>query len=230
MSRLKIVLAAGALALSLTSCTKYPPIEYNGTVHEGEATFYEDGLLGNCSYPPEARPVYHAAMNRADYAGSRACGTYVHVRRKDDPEKREVIVLIDNQCPECSRGDVDLSPAAFERIAERVEGRVDVEWNYVPAPAKSPLRYRWKENSCKWWFQVLVMDHQYAVSKVEVQAPGTDWITLVRREHNYWEAKHGVERSPGPFTIRVTDVLGHTTTDYQVPLVPGQIVSGEQGR
>ncbi len=226
MGRLITLAAAGAALLALAACAK-PHIEYDGTMHEGEATFYEDGLLGNCSFPTEARPLYHAAMNHSDYAGSRPCGTYVHVRRRDDPQ-REVTVLIDNHCPECSPGDIDLSPAAFDRIAGRSEGRVDVEWNYVPGPTKGPLRYRWKENSNRWWFQILVLDHQYAVSKVEVQSSCTDWIPLMRRDHNYWEAKRGVEKSGGPFNIRVTDILGHTVTDYGLPLAPGQVVSGER--
>jgi expansin (peptidoglycan-binding protein) len=226
MSRLIVCIAAGAILLTLMSCAKYPVIEYNGTVHEGEGTYYEDGLLGNCSYPMDLRPKYHAAMNHNDYADSRACGTYVNVRRKDDPQKREVTVLIDNQCPECSKGDIDLSPAAFKLIAEHVEGRVPIEWSYVPAPKKGPLRFRWKESSCKWWLQILVMDHQYAVTKVEMQAPGLDWTALVRKKHNYWEAKHGLGKSEGPFNIRVTDVLGNTHTDYNLPLTPGQIVNG----
>ena len=229
MSRLKVVIAAGGMLLALAACAR-PHIEYDGTVHEGEAMFYDDGLLGNCSYPPENRPRYHAAMNRVDYASSRACGTYVNIRRKDDPQKREVTVVIDNQCPECSEGDIDLSPVAFDRIAGRVEGRVDIEWNYVPAPAGGPLQYRWKESSSKWWFQVMVLDHQYAITKVEVQAPLSDWTTLTRRAHNYWEAKNGIQKSAGPFTIRVTDIFGHTTTDYQVPLAPGQVVGGGQER
>lgn len=214
----------------LSACATSPVIDYNGVAHEGEATFYEDGLLGNCSYPNDIRPEYHAAMNQVDYAGSRACGTYVNVRHKDDPRKREVTVLIDNRCPECSWGDIDLSPAAFERIAERVEGRVPIAWNYVVAPLKSPLRYRWKEGSSRWWFQILVMDHQYAVTKVEMRAPGTDWVVLIRKEHNYWEATHGLGKSEGPFGIRVTDALGRMQTDYNLRLAPSQIVTGRQGR
>ncbi len=218
------------LALALAACAR-PHIEYDGTVHEGEATFYEDGRLGNCSFPPETRPRFHAAMNRFDYAGSRACGTYIHVRRKNDPRARDVTVLIDNQCPECPRGNIDLSPAAFDRVAERTEGRVAVEWNYVPAPpAGGPLRFRWKEHSSIWWFQVMVLDHQYAVRRVEIRTSRTGWKTLARKEHNYWEAKHGIDKSEGPFTIRVTDVLEQVITEFGVPLAPGQIVSGTQER
>ncbi len=229
MNRFMVPAAMSVMVFALTSCAR-PHIEYNGTVHEGEATYYEDGRLGNCSFPPEIRPALHAAMNKADYAGSRSCGTYVNVRRKDDPQQRHVTVFIDNQCPECAAGDIDLSPAAFERIAERIEGRVPVEWSYVPAPEKRPLRFRWKEDSGKWWFQVLVMDHQYAIARVEVQESCTDWVTLRRMAHNYWEARHGVERRLGPFNIRVTDVRGNKETVFGVPVEPGQIVSGEQLR
>ncbi len=229
MSGWKIFITVGG-AILLSACAKSPIIEYNGAVHEGEATFYEDGLLGNCSYPNDLRPVYHAAMNQTDYAGSRACGTYVNIRRKDDPRKREVTVLIDNRCPECSRGDIDMSPAAFERIAERVEGRVPIEWNYVAAPVMDQLRYRWKEGSSRWWFQILVMGHQYAVTRVQMQTPRTGWIDLVRKEHNYWEAKEGLGKSVGPFSIRVTDVMGHTHTDYNLRMAPGQIIAGRQGQ
>ena len=222
-----LILEGMTMILALSACARFPVIEYNGAVHEGEATYYEDGLLGNCSYPPDTRPAYHGAMNRTDYAGSRACGAYVTVRRKNDPRKREVTVLIDNQCPECAPGDIDLSPSAFERVADRVEGRVAIEWNYVAAPAAGPLRYRWKEGSSRWWFQILVMNHQYAVSKMEMQAPGTDWVALKRKEHNYWEARNGIGKSEGPFNIRTTDVMGHTMTDYNLAVMPGRIIDGE---
>jgi expansin (peptidoglycan-binding protein) len=45
--------------------------------------------------------------------------------------KGTVEVSIVDKCPECKKGDVDLSPTAFDMIADRVDGRVAITWKWA---------------------------------------------------------------------------------------------------
>ncbi|RKP09104.1 rare lipo protein A [Thamnocephalis sphaerospora] len=45
--------------------------------------------------------------------------------------KGQVKVRINDKCPECSRDSIDLTPAAFDKIAKRKDGRVKITWSFT---------------------------------------------------------------------------------------------------
>ncbi|RKP10699.1 RlpA-like double-psi beta-barrel-protein domain-containing protein-containing protein [Thamnocephalis sphaerospora] len=45
--------------------------------------------------------------------------------------KGQVKVHINDICPPCTRESIDLTPAAFDQIADRVDGRVPITWELV---------------------------------------------------------------------------------------------------
>ena len=112
--------------------------------HSGEGTFYGYGGGGNCSFP-KPNSVDTAAMNAADYANSQACGSVIEVTNEDTG--RSVVVRIDDQCPECAPGDVDLSETAFIKIAERKAGRIPIRWHYLPNTYGGSVKLYFKEGS-----------------------------------------------------------------------------------
>ncbi|RKP08515.1 RlpA-like double-psi beta-barrel-protein domain-containing protein-containing protein, partial [Thamnocephalis sphaerospora] len=75
-----------------------------------------------------------AAMNKAQFGGSfggetersSICGRCVQVK---GPRGTAVVKIVD-MCETCRHGHVDLSPAAFRRVANPVDGRVSVTWKY----------------------------------------------------------------------------------------------------
>ncbi|OAD72253.1 hypothetical protein PHYBLDRAFT_65702 [Phycomyces blakesleeanus NRRL 1555(-)] len=73
---------------------------------------------------------YVVALNHVDYGvyanpnESPVCGACIEVTG----ELGTVKVTIQDMCPGCEQGSLDLSPAAFSKIADISEGRVPVSW------------------------------------------------------------------------------------------------------
>jgi expansin len=189
--------------------------------HTGEATYYDfaDGS-GNCGFDPTPNDLMVAAMNHTDYANSAACGACAHLVGP----KGEVTVRIVDRCPECPAGDIDLSPEAFEKIADLSAGRVDISWQYVPCNVSGPIQYRFKEGSNPWWTAVQLRNHRHAIAMLEVEKNGS-FVEVTRLDYNYFVDESGM--GPGPYSFRVTDVYGQTLVDTGIAHQEAQIVDGE---
>jgi expansin (peptidoglycan-binding protein) len=174
------------------------------TASSGRATFYELERLGNCSFHDVRVSDLYVALGPAEYRKAAACGSFLDV----SGPKGTVRVKVADQCPECERGHLDLSRAAFSRIAEGAKGSVAVRYTTVVDPPAGPLSFRVKEGSSKFWFALQVDDHGNELRSVQVRSGGGAWRTLVRADFNYWISETGA--GTGPFQVRVADVRGHT--------------------
>ncbi|KAK3816328.1 MAG: RlpA-like double-psi beta-barrel-protein domain-containing protein-containing protein, partial [Benniella sp.] len=71
-----------------------------------------------------------AALNKPDFgpypraSKSPACGQCLKVKGPGGTVQVQVV----DMCPSCKSGDVDLSPAAFAKIAHIDQGRVPISW------------------------------------------------------------------------------------------------------
>jgi expansin (peptidoglycan-binding protein) len=132
MLTIKVPLLAGmAFVIGWGSASRdcHADVDDGTVLHHGEATFYGEGGLGHCGFT-SVQPAYHGAMNHTDYDSSAACGTWVHIFGP----KGDVVAFIDDECPECKEGDIDLGPNTFDMVADRTLGRVPITWRYVPSP------------------------------------------------------------------------------------------------
>ncbi len=179
----------------------------------GEATYYDfaDGS-GNCGFPATPDDLMVAAMNNADYAASAVCGSCVRI----DGPSGSVDVRIVDRCPECPQGDIDLSPEAFERIAALERGRVPISWTHISCPVDGNLVYHFKDGSNPWWTAVQIRNHRNAIATFEFEQDGA-FVEVPRVDYNYFVQDSGM--GDGPFTFRVTDVLGNVVEDSDVPLL-----------
>ena len=180
--------------------------------HTGEATYYDADGSGNCSFPASPGDLMVAAMNEVDYAGSAACGACVELTGPAG----SVQVRIVDRCPECPVGDIDLSPEAFAAIAALEQGRVAIEWRYVPCSVSGPIEYQFKDGSNQWWTAVQIRNHRHAIARFEVEIDGA-WVEVPRESYNYFVLETGM--GPGPYKFRVTDVEGGVVEDEGVPLL-----------
>ncbi|CAG8494706.1 11211_t:CDS:2, partial [Paraglomus occultum] len=96
----------------------------------GDGTYYDPGIgTGSCGTLHTADEMV-AALNAPQYGNyanpndSPVCGKCVQVTGP----KGTVKVKIVDKCPVCKNGDIDLSPAAFDKIADEAVGRVPVTW------------------------------------------------------------------------------------------------------
>jgi expansin (peptidoglycan-binding protein) len=189
-------------------------------LHEGEGTFYGYSGGGNCSFPPPTRLT--AALNEADYNGAQACGACLLVT--NPANGLSVEVRVDDRCPECAPGDVDLDEEAFVQIADRQLGRIPIRWRYV-ACSPPTLSLYFKEGSNPWWTALQVRDHRYPVATVAWRVSGSSgrYTRLPREMYNYFVAASGMGN--GPYDFKITSVFGQVVKVNKVALVVGQAIA-----
>jgi expansin len=189
-----------------------------GGTSAGTATHYVLSGTGNCSYPSPPADGLFVALSPAQYDGAAACGSYVELSGPDGSVTAEVI----DQCPPCATGHVDLSEAAFSRIAPLSAGLVSVSYRTVADPALAgPISLRVKEGSSPYWLALLAQNTGNPLASVQVAGPSGGWQNLTRADYNYWLAASGA--GPGPFTVRLTDTAGHQVTVPGIALEPGVV-------
>jgi expansin (peptidoglycan-binding protein) len=187
-----------------------------GTV-SGTATYYKSPP-GNCSYPSPPADGLYVALSPSEYASAAACGGYLEVHGPDGSVRVEVV----DQCPECAAGHIDLSAAAFAKIAPVSAGQVSVSYTHLANPAvPGPLGLRVKEGSSRYWLALLATNTGNPLASVAVRSPSGGWHDLARADYNYWIAASGV--GDGPFTVRLTDTAGHQVTVGGIALSPGVV-------
>ncbi|CAG8486858.1 1254_t:CDS:2 [Ambispora gerdemannii] len=101
----------------------------------GDGTYYNTGL-GACGIESHDSD-FIAAINKPQFGDSQnpntnpICGKQASVKGP----KGSVTIKILDMCPECVYGSLDLSPAAFDQIADRSAGRVKITWHFVDSAA-----------------------------------------------------------------------------------------------
>ncbi|ORX97261.1 barwin-like endoglucanase [Basidiobolus meristosporus CBS 931.73] len=123
----KIALLITAVATFQAGLSNAAPISSGN--FKGEGTFYAPGL-GACEVTSGPNELI-AALNAPQYGnaprGSDSCFKCASVTGP----KGSVKVKIVDKCPGCKHGDLDLSPAAFNKIANEADGRVSISWTYT---------------------------------------------------------------------------------------------------
>jgi len=183
--------------------------------HKGKATFYDlAGSQGNCSFKPPADDLY-VALGRTEYSGAMSCGSYIDVTGP----KGKVRVKVFDSCPECAVGHLDLSRTAFKKIADPVAGVVPITYKAVPnASTPGPLSITFKEGSSRYWWAVMIDNHANPIKSVSAKGPGGAWMTATHTDYNFWLIER--DTGSGPFSIKMTDIYGHTATATNVRLLP----------
>jgi expansin len=188
--------------------------------HTGEATYYTFANGdGSCMFGPSPDDLMVGAMNHTDYAAAAVCGACVDLT---GPSGAIRIRIVD-QCPECPEGNIDLSPEAFEQIAELSLGRVPIDWHYAPCEASGPIRYHFKDGSNQWWTAVQIRNHRNRIASLEYLA-GSTYRAVSRTDYNYFVEPSGM--GPGPYTFRVTDVYGNVLEDSGIAHAENSDVAG----
>lgn len=192
------------------------PVAAGGTT-AGQATYYGAARPGGACMTltiPDNR--YTTAVGPAEFAGSAACGGYLEVTGA----RGTIIVKIDNLCPECAPGHLDLSDEAFAAIDDPGKGLVPITYRPVADPAVSGgLVLQVKDGSNPWWLGLHVDNAGNAIAAVDV-ATGDDPLQPMTRSEAGFFVRDS-EPGPGPYTVRVTDVRGRTVTAAGITLTPG---------
>lgn len=194
----------------LTACGPTDPgeaLRALGEFQDGLITFYDANGAGNCSFQPSPENLDVAAMNIGQYQDSAVCGACVEI----EGPKGNLRVRIVDSCPDCpTKGHLDLSREAFAKIANPIDGRVNVRWRMVTCDVQGPVRYHLKEGSSQWWTAIQVLNHRVPVTKLEYWKNGA-WVNVKREDYNYFVEPAGM--GTGPIKVRVTASTGETLED-----------------
>lgn len=193
-----------------------------GATRTGEGTYYAEATGdGACLFGPSPEDMMIAALNAPDWASAAACGAFAEVTGP----KGTAIVRIVDRCPECKSGDLDFSPQAFDRIADRGAGRVPITWRIVAGEVSGPVQYRYKEGSTRFWTAIQVRNHRVPVAKLEILPAGASaWIEAARADYNYFI--HPDPIAAGSLQVRVTALTGATVLNILPEPQGGLVVSG----
>jgi len=172
---------------------------------------------GNCSYPgPPANQLF-VAMSPSEYDSAASCGSYLQVSGPDG----SVVVEVIDQCPECATGHIDLSEPAFSQLAPLSAGLINVTYHTLTdPPLPGPVEVLVKNGSSQYWLSLVIVNTGNALSSVQV-ANGGGWVNLTRANYNAWNSSSGL--GPGPYTVKITDVLGNQVTVRNIALNPGAV-------
>lgn len=142
LSSLALILG---LSLGLTLPHHHPqslPLPSDsGAIYTGDLTYYTPGL-GACGWTSSASDavvaVSHTVFDAAgdgssDPNANPLCGKKIRVERNqgDGRGNRSVDVVVVDRCVGCQPTDLDLSPSAFEVLADEALGRVVGSWAWL---------------------------------------------------------------------------------------------------
>lgn len=114
----------------------FRPGDYS-TYFTGEGTYYGETDGGNCAMGKKAllpkmyQRMLPVAINEDQYDNSRSCGACIELEGKGKgiggkPIRGRFLAYVHDRCPECKRGDLDLSTYG--------DGRWHIRWRFVPCP------------------------------------------------------------------------------------------------
>ena len=207
------------------------------TTYQGRATFYDAanpaGGKGASGYdvPSSSSDLAKVtAINNVQWNGSEASGGYLEVW---GPKQREgadsIVVQINDLLYERADG-LDLSAEAFAKVAEPVNGIVNVEYELIDPgnDFRTPYGYTIGQGivaegipeSNPWYGAVRLNNHRYPVESVDILTEGGGTVPLERGDDNRFVINTDTAVY-GSQDLRVTSIF-----DQQVVLEDININSG----
>jgi expansin (peptidoglycan-binding protein) len=195
-----------------------PPLV--NTVTQGRAFFYNPGSgQGTCSFGLLPADGLYVSLGAPQYAAGAACGSYLDITGPAGTVRAQVV----DNCPGCANGGIDMSAAAFRRVANPSSGVALVSYRLARDPQlPGPLGVRVAQAATPTWLAIQVLNHGNPLASVAVRTAGRfRWQPLTLSPDDYWAAPSGA--GPGPFQVQVTDMFGHRVVLTGIRLAPGSL-------
>jgi expansin len=204
-----IALAAGVVHFAPSSCAT------PATGQAPDTAVYYNPAQGEdkCSIEPLPSDGLYASLPPGDYGDGADCGAYLTITGPRGAVLAEVV----DMCPGCAASELDLSTAAFARIAALSDGTAPVSYQIALDPAlPGPLAVRVQPGATTGQLAIQVLNHGNPLARVQV-----DGQNLTPRSDGYWIAPN--ETLSAPFRITVTDTAGHTAVLTGITFRPGVV-------
>jgi len=202
-------------------------LDYFFTQQTGEGTYYGGGdstaACGLYPLPAFASSLTRVALNTDQFQSgdlSQGCGMCVTLHGTGsgngaDPIIGPIYAYVNDLCPGCSNGDLDLGING--------DGRWQIEWKANDCPVGDTYLQYLFQGSNDYYIKVQVRNNRVPVSRFEFQGGDGVWYVGVRTSDNFWTAPSGF---PFPFTfpleVRVTSVADNQVLDSVPELCSGR--------
>ncbi|EGZ14549.1 hypothetical protein PHYSODRAFT_509048 [Phytophthora sojae] len=185
------------------------------TYFAGEGTSYTLGQVsaGNCNfmYDPGVGD-YYAALNSEQWDSTLNCGRCAEVSCADSrcsDTSSTVTVFIVDKCPECSQGDLDLSPTVFKQLTGSDPSRYSIRWKFVDCPVSGNVQYCTKSGSSSSWLAVQPANFANGVASMKI---ANQDVTMVDSCY-YFLLNGGSNVDMSAVDIELTSISGETITE-----------------
>ena len=215
-----------------------------GETYQGRATFYDAanpaGGKGNSGYDiPYGNLEGVTAINNIQWNGSEASGAFLEV---SGPKQREgaapIVVQVSDLLYERADG-LDLSEEAFAKVADPVDGVVNIEYELIGPGDNFQTPYGYSigqgivaegiSGSNPWYGAVRFNNHRFPIESVELIEDDGDKVALERGSDNRFTLEKGAMYGAQDFLV--TDIFGQEVTLNDINITNGSsadIVTGEQ--
>jgi len=209
----------------------------------GEGTYYNDAAgMVSCQIPRNDLPPAGqnsdmlGALNVQQYFGSAACGMCFRLTGSgqglgNDPIVGDNIVYINDLCPACHAGDID--------VAAQGDGRWDIQIRAVPCPVgNTKIQYKFA-GSNPWYTKLQLRNTRVPAAKVEIYSStspigslaqagdASSWVTLPPTADGHYSASVRTQ-DQGGIAVRLTSVYGHVVHDI-IPRMSSNVMNGLVG-
>jgi len=97
--------------------------------HTGRGTWFYPGM-GNCGVENSVDdPIIAIPESLYDENNGSNCGQWIRIT--DDASGKTVYGLTEDSCPSCGSGDLDMSPAVFQQMADPSVGELSISWSFM---------------------------------------------------------------------------------------------------
>lgn len=192
-----------------------------GDTFSGDLTAYGASTNGGfCGFNSESwlyrtdNKLMTAAINQPQQSNSLACGRCAAVTYRNKTH----VILVDNLCPECKQGDLDLSQEAWQVIVGGTNyGREKASWSWsecTPLMNDQSITIR-AHHVNEWWLAVNPSNFKCGMRKMWIEQSGK-WVEMDRdnqKMNGLWFIRHA--KIEYPFRFRMESILGDTVETPQ---------------
>ena len=179
----------------------------------GDLTYYGGaGKAGTCSsgYVPKGN-FTTVAMNKLQFKTGASCGDCLHACFTEKGDRKCFDAIVDNECPECHFGSLDLG--------QKGEGRWPVSWAFIECP-KAPLKVE-IQGSNAYYAKIKILQGPSAVHSLVC-----DDIAFNRTSDGFWTHSDPKGEYGCGLECVVTYAFGAKVTKVKVEIDGKLLVSG----
>ncbi|KAF4320450.1 hypothetical protein JM18_003582 [Phytophthora kernoviae] len=203
-------------ALFFSALAAFGATVVSAEYYEGDGTSYTLGDVssGNCNFMSaiSTASTNYAALNNDQWDNLANCGRCAEVSCIDDQcedQTTTAVVQILDRCPECSSGDLDLSPTVFKNITGSDPSRLSIRWRFVDCPSPGTIEVCLKSGSNGYYVAVQPTNTLVGVETVTINGEST---TMVDSAYYY--------------LITSTSDVDLTTVAVSITSVDGEVIEG----